>query len=735
MSRDPIETPSRRLIVPAAFALGLLYLGGLAPTVHVHDAGELTAAAWTLGLAHPPGAPLYMVLAKVFMTLVPYGHIAWRANLLSALLAVALFVLLTSWAERRGLGAFGAIITGAVAALAPTLWSQALMAEVYTLQALLLAGVFMSLDLETRPEITALLWGLLLSCHIGLAPLTPMVLVLLVLPHSGWKTRLQILIRVTIATGLPLLLYAYIPLRSMADPAINWSSPKTLKELWWYLSNANVRARSFSLPLAAYLARAGEFGLILFRNAHLALVPSVIGLVISQRRRTAFLALSVILFDAAFVVLLDTAPLESEAYGIPAIVSLVILVGLGLEVLGRRPQMRRALMILMVGAMALSSWRARGQLDLSHSFVVRDTTEAILSQTPDGAVLFTQEDNTTFPLAYLMAIEGARPDLEVFDRAGNLFQSPYDQPLHRIQGDLAAFRKEQEEPLVTEILAEGRDIVYTAPFLEFEPQSWRLQACGTIARVVATNATSSPDCLSPPPPRSPEHPDWMSRQILAMDAVKRAAFEVTTGAKTEATIHLHSALELSDITELDLRIAQLALESGDLETAASASARALPELPSSTAAAMIAARVAIRNEKWHRAETDLGRALDLEPERVEAWINRGLVRKRLGDLQGAADDLDEAAALDPAGPAPLLLIQMLVRSGAPRGKVVEALCTLGGSRPPAFLEPQELTEVLMIAARAGAPECVTHWLEAGDLGENAEIATAYLAATGTGELR
>jgi tetratricopeptide (TPR) repeat protein len=150
---------------------------------------------------------------------------------------------------------------------------------------------------------------------------------------------------------------------------------------------------------------------------------------------------------------------------------------------------------------------------------------------------------------------------------------------------------------------------------------------------------------------------------------------------------------------------------------------------------MIAARVAIRMEKWRRAETDLGSALDLEPQRVEAWINRALVRKRLGDLQGAADDLDEAAALDPAGPAPLLLIRLLVDSGAPRKRIVEALCVLSESRPPADLESEDLAEVLMIAARAGAPECVTHWLEAGDLGGSAEIATAYLAATGTGELR
>jgi tetratricopeptide (TPR) repeat protein len=147
---------------------------------------------------------------------------------------------------------------------------------------------------------------------------------------------------------------------------------------------------------------------------------------------------------------------------------------------------------------------------------------------------------------------------------------------------------------------------------------------------------------------------------------------------------------------------------------------------------MIAARVAIQKENWRRAETDLGRALDLEPQRIEAWINRALVRKRLGNLQGAAGDLGEAAALDPAGPTPLLLIRLLVRSSAPRDSVIAALCSLAESRPPAVVEPKELTEILMIAASLGAPECINHWLEAGNLGENTEIAAAYLAGTGNG---
>ncbi len=727
---------SSRIRVAATIAIGALYLHCLAPTVHVHDAGELTAAAWTLGLGHPPGSPLYMLLAKSFMVFVPFGHIAWRANLLSAVFAVGLFIVLAWWAERRGQGPIGAIVTGLVAALTPVLWSQAVMAEVYTLEALLLAAVLASFDLETRPEITALLWGLLLACHVGPAPLTPVLLLLLALRGEDRNERLRILVRSGFAVALPLLLYVYVPLRAAAGPAIDWGSPRTLRELWWYLSNANVRARSFSLPAAAYLGRAVEFAGILVRNFHLALPVAVLGLIVSRRRRTVILAAAVVLFDAAFVVLLDTAPLASEAYGIPSVVAVAVLTGLGLEVLRERARVRSLVIVLLVSGMVISSWSARGTLDLSRSFVVRDTAEAVLDQAPTGAVLFTQEDNTTFPLAYLVAVEGARPDLEIFDRAGNLFASPYDRPLHRVEGDLGAFRKAQEEPLVEGLLAAGRTVVFTSQFLEYQPETWSLRPCGTVARAGLPGHENVGVCPQPPPPRRPKHPDWMSRQILAMDGVRRAASDLAENRPVSAVNRLDEALAFSDLAGIDLRIAQLALEANDPGIAGRAAERALDRRPDSAATVMIAARAAVAQGRWDRAEVLFDRTLVLEPRRVEALIDRALVRERRGEIGAAVADLREAAALHDAGPAPLLLLRVLVRSGAARNEIVESLCALTNKFPADALETDVLTEVLLAAARAGAPGCVERWLEesAGDGAEQMSVIAAYREATrGGGE--
>jgi hypothetical protein len=77
----------------AALAVGTVVLAGyvltLAPTVTFWDAGELIAAARTLGIPHPPGTPLFVLLAHVWALLVPFGEYAARTNLLSATASAA----------------------------------------------------------------------------------------------------------------------------------------------------------------------------------------------------------------------------------------------------------------------------------------------------------------------------------------------------------------------------------------------------------------------------------------------------------------------------------------------------------------------------------------------------------------------------------------------------------------------------------------------------------------------
>src|SRR5919199_1582602 len=84
------ESAARPPYLAATLAVGLVLLGyvlTLAPTVTFWDAGEFIAAAKTLGIPHPPGTPLFVMIAHVWAGIVPVGEYAVRTNLLSATLS------------------------------------------------------------------------------------------------------------------------------------------------------------------------------------------------------------------------------------------------------------------------------------------------------------------------------------------------------------------------------------------------------------------------------------------------------------------------------------------------------------------------------------------------------------------------------------------------------------------------------------------------------------------------
>ena len=96
MSRAAIKTD--RILVLATFLIPFaVYMITLTPTVSFFDSGELISGAATLGISHPPGYPLYVLIGHLF-SYIPLGNIAFRVNTASAFfgaLAVMVLYLIT----------------------------------------------------------------------------------------------------------------------------------------------------------------------------------------------------------------------------------------------------------------------------------------------------------------------------------------------------------------------------------------------------------------------------------------------------------------------------------------------------------------------------------------------------------------------------------------------------------------------------------------------------------------
>jgi len=153
------DTGNARPPYPAAAGLFLLVLGGyvftLAPSVTFWDAGELIASIHNLGIPHPPGTPLFVLLGHVWAALFPFGEYAWRTNLMSAIfsaLAAGFFFLVAHEALRLGsadlppgtrkvvtLG--GAAAAAAIAAFTFTQWQNSNETEVYSVATFTIAWI------------------------------------------------------------------------------------------------------------------------------------------------------------------------------------------------------------------------------------------------------------------------------------------------------------------------------------------------------------------------------------------------------------------------------------------------------------------------------------------------------------------------------------------------------------------------------------------------------------------
>lgn len=121
------------LVVTLAFAF---YWRTGAPTVLTGDQAEHQMAAWMVGVPHATGYPLFTMLNAVAVRLLPFGDIARRVTLMTAVwsaLAVLLVFLLVRRLSGNGLAG---LVAAAALATSAEFWSLATIAEVYTLQAL-----------------------------------------------------------------------------------------------------------------------------------------------------------------------------------------------------------------------------------------------------------------------------------------------------------------------------------------------------------------------------------------------------------------------------------------------------------------------------------------------------------------------------------------------------------------------------------------------------------------------
>jgi Protein O-mannosyl-transferase TMEM260-like len=456
-----------------AGAVLAIYVATLAPTVQFWDAAEYMTAAHALGIPHPPGNPLFVILAHVWGLLPLAADYGARLNLFAAVTSAASaglwFLLAERWLEpivptpgvRRLLAAAGALI----GATAFTVWNQSVVNEkVYTLS---LFSIVLTLWLAVRwadqPEaerpdhllvLIAYLLVLTSANHqMGLLA-APAIGLLVLRTDPSALLRPRFLIAVGLVAAVAATVYLYMPIRAPFDPYLNEGAPTTWPALHDVLTRAQfgkppltARQASLGAQLGMYLEYFGwQWGRDLGPGGQGALAALFGGLGLlgawrhwrAERRQALVMTTLLLTVTVALVFYLnfrygyswspgrtlDREVRERDYFFIVSFSAWGIWVAMGLAALMEwfagaltariSSPTRRWRLALPLAAVALVPL-ALNRLSASRhgETLARDFGRDMLESVDPYAIIVTGGDNDTFPLWYAQEVEGVRRDVTV----------------------------------------------------------------------------------------------------------------------------------------------------------------------------------------------------------------------------------------------------------------------------------------------------------------------------------
>jgi len=484
-------------LLAALFALAL-YLplwSPLATWAHYGEDGpELEAAGRTLGVPHPTGYPLLMLLVRTAGLLVP---LPWSAlNVLTLLAAVAAVFAAALAGRSLAARAFGrgsglasdvaGVLAGAFLAASLTLSKQALIGEVYTLHLAIAAGA-LALLFSGRPRtglLAAYLLGLGMAHHLQTLPFLGVAVAYVALSSLRRRERPR-LATAALAGGLllvPLTLYLTLVIRSRFNPPFDWGDPETWSRLWWTVSGAPFRGHLFRSGLDLFCARLGD-ALVNGPAAQLGaggVAFAAAGFLLLVRKARCEAVTLLLLFVGTSAVAAAYAIPDPAAYYLPAVLALALAAGVGAAALvaiaartawrGLLAPVPRAAAIALVCAalasLAVTSHREAlaGRGDEAFSYA----REGVAALAP-GALVVSRGDGRTFSLWYGAHVLSPRPDVAVL--YDNLLDWPwYRRYLRRHHPDLAVPPPGLRTSLLRAWLIEGNRTRRPVYVTELEPE-------------------------------------------------------------------------------------------------------------------------------------------------------------------------------------------------------------------------------------------------------------------------
>jgi hypothetical protein len=395
----------------------VVYLITLRPTVGWIDCGEVTAGSYMLNVLHPTGYPLYTLIGNIF-THIPIGRVATRMNALSALASAFAAMFCCLVVARLTRSQVAGVVAAALYAFSYTVWANSVESSSYTLTALYVAlTIYLMVRLRDLPNllIVPCVLGLALTNHMSFMSTFAGAALYLLLVYRSEVLRPRILASLVMVFLLPLTAYAYLLVRSQAQPLFNWGNAHNLERFFWHLTGKQYQVWMFSSTFPQLMHNLGKALSRLARELHFVFIPILLWgawQVLRKSRELFWMLATVFVLNILYAINYSIPNIES--YYLPFLVAAFIFTGIGLADLMRRLKRvpRYVFLALMILPLAVNLRRAGAQ----GNYIAEDFGRNHLISAPDSAIVMTTNWDIYSPAFYLRHINHERPDLCMIDK-------------------------------------------------------------------------------------------------------------------------------------------------------------------------------------------------------------------------------------------------------------------------------------------------------------------------------
>jgi len=320
--------------------LGVVYVATLLPGVgYSGDTAKFQFVGRVLGTPQGPGYPTYIILNHLFTKFFPIGSLAYKANLLSALFSIVsclfLFHILKLLFNLKNNIAF---ITSLTFGFTPALWSQSVVAEVYTLHILFVTIVFYFLIKwnKTRQDSNFLIACAFYAFSFGNHPTTITLLPAII--YFVWSTDKKVftnirkIIWVNLFIIMAALQYSYSFCRFYASHTsyLEVQTPN-FKTFFWYVAGMHI-PRIFSFSITQVISERIPLFLGLLLKQYLFLIPvAIFGMFKLKNKTVNLFLLLCFLGNMLFMINYNSTENNMFVFFLPNYLIVAIYLGVGLD--------------------------------------------------------------------------------------------------------------------------------------------------------------------------------------------------------------------------------------------------------------------------------------------------------------------------------------------------------------------------------------------------------------------